>query len=98
MTLREEYLALKRLENNPDYKILESKWFYVVSEIQKDRDKAASRPSEGNWKYYAGQEKGAQRIVTALMLAIQDLEAKDAELIDETKYDSLLNEIRGGQP
>lgn len=93
---RSEYLALKRLKENADYKFLEMKWLLVISDIQKLRDKAAAGASEGNWRYYAGQEKGAQRIVMALDEAILKLEAEDQALIDESKYDDLLNEIRGG--
>lgn len=91
-------MALKRLENSPDYAILQAKWLYVVSEIQKARDSAATRGQESAWRYYAGQEKGAQRIILALGLAIADLEAQDKELVDESKYDSLLQEIRGEKP
>lgn len=94
---RSEYLALVRLRENPDYQVLQGKWLFLISEIEKARDAAASRPSEGNWKYYAGQEKGAKRIVMALELAIKDLETQDQDLVDEGKYDDLLNEIRGGK-
>lgn len=98
MSDRAEYMALKRLESNPDFAVLQGKWMFLVSEIQKSRDNAASRGQEGAWRYFAGQEKGAQRIVLALTMAIADLEAKDQELVDETKYDSLLEEIRGPKP
>lgn len=95
MSDRSDYLALTRLRENPDYKILTGRWLYLISEIEKSRDKAASRPSEGNWKYFAGQEKGAKLVMLALELAIKDLEEKDAELVDESKYNDLLKEIRG---
>lgn len=95
MSGRAEYLALKRLESNSDYQVLQGKWLYLISEIEKARDKAASKPSEGNWKYFAGQEKGAKIIVNALVLAIKDLEEKDEELIAESKYENLLREARG---
>lgn len=95
--LRAEYVALKRLENNPDFAVLQGKWLYLVSEIQKSRDNAASRGQESAWRYFAGQEKGAQRIILALAAAIADLEAQDKELVDESKYDTLLEEIRGSK-
>lgn len=95
MSNRAEYLALKRLQSNPDYQVLVGKWMYLVSEIEKSRDRAASRSNESAWRYSAGQEIGAKKIVLALELAIKDLETKDEELADESKYDELLTEIRG---
>lgn len=95
MSNRAEYIALCRLQNNPDFKVLESRWLYLISEIEKSRDSAAARGQESAWRYFAGQEKGAKRMATALALAIADLESKDKELVDESKYDELLNEIRG---
>jgi hypothetical protein len=95
MSNRAEYLALTRLKANPDYQVLEGKWLYVISRIELEADKAANKNGESNWRYYAGQRKGAQAIILSLDLAIKDLELKDDALADETKYDDLLNEIRG---
>lgn len=95
MSNRAEYLALTRLINNADYKVLEAKWMYLISKMETSRDNAAARGQEGAWRYYAGQEKGAKTIMMALMLAIRDLEEQDEELASEKKYDSLLDEIRG---
>lgn len=97
MSDRAEYMALKRLENNPDYQILQAKWAYVVSEIQKSRDNAAARGQESAWRYFAGQEKGAQRIVLSLALAMADLESKDAELADESSYSKIVDEVINGR-
>lgn len=95
MSDRQEYMSLCRLRENPDYQVLVNKWLYSLSKIQTSRDNAASRGQEGAWRYFAGQEKGAQTIMMALELAIKDLEEKDQELVNESKYDSLLSEIRG---
>lgn len=95
MNNRSEYMALKRLENNADYKILEFRWLSLISEIEKSRDNSAARGQESAWRYFAGQEKGAKRMVTALSARIIELEELDKELVDESKYDELLNEIRG---
>lgn len=95
MSNRAEYVALKRLETNPDYQALQSLWLFTVSKIQKSRDTAAAKGQESAWRYYAGQEKGAQDIVMALSLRIAELESLDEELVEESKYDDLLKEIRG---
>lgn len=98
MSDRQEYMALCRLKNNPDYQTLMAKWLYLVSKIETSRDNAAARGQESSWRYFAGQEKGCKTIMMALDLAIKDLETKDADLVDESKYGDLLNEIRGSKP
>lgn len=90
-----EYLALMRLSNNPDYKVLEAIWLHHLNVIEKSRDNAAQKGSETAWRYHAGQEKGAKRIVTALQAAILDMEAKEEGLAEEHRYDTLLSEIKG---
>lgn len=93
--MRSEYLALRRLSESSDYRMLEAIWMHHVSKIEQARDRAASRGQESAWRYAAGQEKGAKLIMTALQAAIVDMESKEEGLADEEKYDSLLKEIRG---
>lgn len=97
MNNRAEYLALTRLKNNPDYQVLVTKWLYLISKIEDQRDKSASKASEGNWKYFAGQEKGAKIMMMALDLAIKDLEAQDANLVEESNYEKIVDEVIHGR-
>lgn len=93
--MRAEYLALMRLSQNEDFRVLEAIWAHHIAKMEASRDRAASRGQESAWRYAAGQEKGAKTITTALQAAILDMESKDDELADESNYDALLKEIKG---
>lgn len=96
--MKAEYLALMRLLNNSDYKILEAIWMHHLTKMEKSRDIAAQKGNDTSWRYWAGQEKGAKTIMTAIQAALLDMESKDQELVEEAKYDSLLREIKGEKP
>lgn len=94
--MRSELLALKRLQENPDFEVLRGFWIPLIAKIEEQRDRAAAKMSEDRWSYYAGQEKGAKLIAGALLLAIEDLETKGKdEEPSENFYEDLLNEARG---
>lgn len=95
--MKAEYMALMRLMNNPDYKVLEAIWTHHLTAVEKSRDNAAARGTESAWRYYAGQEKGAKKIITALPAAMLAMESEDSELVGEAKYESLLQEITNGE-
>jgi len=92
---RADYLALMRLKNNPDFQVLQGRWVYKLSQIQTARDNAAARGQEGAWRYYAGQEKGAQIILLSLDMAIKELESDNEEVEASGKYKEIVDELLG---
>lgn len=91
-------LALfKSLKNNPAYKELQFLWLEDISEIEAKRDVSASRGQESAWRYAAGQEKGAKKIVTRLDEEIMRLEDLGGDTKDEPSevVARLLDEARG---
>lgn len=99
--MREDYSALKGLENSRGYQILMELWIYQMSKIEEARDKAAKQSThkaESDWRYMAGQEKGFKLAMTALQRGIVDMEKKMSEELDKSTtdfdIDKLLSEVR----
>jgi hypothetical protein len=96
--MKGEYIPLKQLSMHDGWKFLEQLWIYQVSEIEKTRDKCASKSSlkaESDWRYSAGMEKGFKLAMTALHRALAEMEKEMENEKDEEKsdVDKLLEEI-----
>lgn len=92
--VNQDYLDFKRLEAVVGYKKLEALWIHQVSEIEKSRDRAASRNSESSWRYAAGKEAGFKLAMTALQRAIADIEAKEQDVREESVVDRMMEDLR----
>lgn len=96
--MKAEYIALTNLLNSPDWAYLENEWLHQVTDIEAARDKAARKPNESAWRYWAGQEYGFKLAMTTIRRSIQKMEEVDAELETESKIDKLLKEAKENRP
>jgi hypothetical protein len=92
--MNQDYFDLKALEKSAGYQKLQALMIHQVSEIEKARDKAASKGSESAWRYWAGVEKGFKLAMTALPRALAEIEQKDDDLREETSIDKMLEEMK----
>jgi|WetSurMetagenome_2_1015567.scaffolds.fasta_scaffold1272668_2 hypothetical protein len=96
--MKGEYIPLKQLSMSEGWKFLQELWTYQISEIEKTRDKCASKSSakaESDWRYMAGQEKGFKLAMTALERALVEMEKEmESEKSDEkSDVEKMLEEI-----
>lgn len=92
--MKQEYTALRGLQQNTGYKILEELWMHQVAKIEESRDRAATKGNESAWRYWAGQEKGFKLAMTAVQRALTEMEKDNENIETESSLDKLLDEIR----
>lgn len=78
--------------------VLEALWLLQISEIEQARDKCASKATtkaESDWRYMAGQEKGFKLAMMKAKMALAEMELANENETAESRYDKLLEEIKG---
>lgn len=95
--MREDFEVLSRLEKSEGYKRLMLLWMEDLGEIEAKRDSAASRGTEGAWRYFAGQEKGYKRAMMKLSAEIGKLDESGSDTVEQPSelIDRLMSEARG---
>lgn len=88
-----DYVDLIQVKEHPGYKRLEAEWLAQTAEVQKARSKAARKPSESSWRFYAGYEEGFMVAVTTLERALARME-QEGGAKPEDIAEKLLEEIR----
>lgn len=96
--MKAEYNQLKQLENNTGYQILLNLWIIQGQKILEASRRAAKKPNESSWRYYAGQQEGFEFAITQLQRSLKDME-KDTENLEATvrtneEIEELLGKIK----
>jgi len=92
-----DLVLLTALKSHPAYKRLQELWLEDISEIETKRDLSAARGQESAWRYWAGQEKGAKRLMVRLDIEIERLKEEGADPSNAPSeiIEKLLSEARG---
>lgn len=93
--MKSDYVALKSLDQNHGYKLLQALWIHELTKIEEARDSAARRGSETAWRYWAGQEKGFKLAVMQLARSLAHMESESDDLEGDGKFETLMSELRG---
>ena len=96
--MKAEYHQLKQLENHSGYQILMTLWAIQGQKILEASRRAAKKPNESSWRYYAGQQEGFELAITQLQRSLKDME-KDSENTEATvrtneEIEELLGKIK----
>jgi hypothetical protein len=97
--MKRDYELLTKLKNDEGYKRLMVLWLEEVTEIESRRDSAAQRGQESAWRYAAGMEKGAKRMMMLLDIEIARMEKEGGEFLEEPSdvINRLLAEVKPGE-
>ena len=91
-----DYNDLRELQMSRGYAKLQALWAHEYAEIMKSIQKAGAKSSqESNWRYYAGQLKGADLMTGQLERALADMEkAGETETPASRDVEELFRKIK----
>jgi hypothetical protein len=91
-----DYFDLKQLQNSQGYQKLLALWAHEYAMLMIGLQRAAAKGQESNWRYYAGQLKGADLMTGQLERALVQME-KEGEVDNQGTNDieELLKQARG---